>query len=93
MKNQSPSQQMWTRMICVLLGILIFGFGASGISLINIMLINGNKYATLAAEQQLSTTSIDAKRGTVYDCNGNILATSATVWTVYITPKDIENDD
>lgn len=93
MKNQSPSQQMWTRMICVLLGILIFGFGASGISLINIMLINGNKYATLAAEQQLSTTAIDAKRGTVYDCNGNILATSATVWTVYITPKDIEDDN
>ncbi len=93
MKNQSPSQQMWTRMICVLLGILIFGFGASGVSLVNIMLINGNKYATLAAEQQLSTTAIDAKRGTIYDCNGNILATSATVWTVYITPKDIEDDN
>lgn len=92
LKNQTPTQQMWKRMICVLLGIVILGFGASGISLVNLMLINGNKYATLAAEQQLSTTKIEAKRGTIYDCNGSILATSATVWTVYITPQDIENE-
>ncbi|MBR3844813.1 MAG: hypothetical protein IKM39_04830, partial [Clostridia bacterium] len=93
MKNQKPTQQMWKRMICVLLGLVVLGFGVSGVSLVNIMLIQGNKYATLAAEQQLSTTSIDAKRGTIYDCNGNILATSATVWTVYITPQDVKDDN
>ena len=89
---EGPTQQMWKRMLCILLFILILGFGTAGASLFNIMVINGNKYATLAAEQQLSTTAIDAKRGTVYDCNGNILATSATVWTVYITPQDIKDD-
>ena len=89
---ENPSQQMWKRMLCILLAILIFGFGTAGASLIKIMIIQGNKYATLAAEQQLSTTAIDAKRGTIYDCNGNILATSATVWTVYITPQDIKDD-
>ncbi len=80
-------------MLCVLLAIIFLGFGTSAVSLVNIMIVHGNKYATLAAEQQLSTTTIDAKRGTIYDCNGNILATSATVWTVYITPQDIEDDE
>ncbi len=92
MRNDAPTQEMWKRMLCVLLGIIILGFGTSGVSLVNLMILNGNKYATLAAKQQLSTTTIEAKRGTIYDCNGNILATSATVWTVYIAPQDIEND-
>ena len=92
MKNEAPTQQMWKRMICVMLALLTLGFGVSGVSLLNIMILNGNKYATLAAEQQLSTTTIDAMRGTIYDCNGVELAKSATVWTVYITPKDIKDD-
>ncbi len=92
MRNEAPTQEMWKRMLAVLIAISIFGFGTAGASLINIMVLKGNKYATLAAEQQLSTTTIEAKRGTIYDCNGNILATSATVWTVYIAPQDIEND-
>ena len=93
MKNQTPTQQMWKRMICILLGLVILGFGASGVSLVNLMLIHGSKYAKLAANQQLSTTTLEAKRGTIYDCDGNVLATSATVWTVYIAPQDIENEE
>ncbi len=93
MKHDAPTQQMWKRMLCVLLGIILLGFGTSGVSLVNLMIVKGNKYATLAAEQQLSTTAIEAKRGTIYDCNGNILATSASVWTVYIAPQDVENEE
>ncbi len=92
MKKDMPGQEMWKRMLCVLLTVVILGIGTSCISLFNIMVINGNKYSTLAAKQQLTTTTIEAKRGTIYDCNGNILATSATVWTVYIAPQDITDD-
>ena len=92
MKKDMPGQEMWKRMLCVLLTVVILGVGTSCISLFNIMVINGNKYSTLAAKQQLTTTTIEAKRGTIYDCNGNILATSATVWTVYIAPQDITDD-
>ncbi len=92
MKKDMPSQEMWKRMLCVLLTVVVLGVGTSCISLFNIMVINGNKYSTLAAKQQLTTTTIEAKRGTIYDCNGNILATSATVWTVYIAPQDITDD-
>ena len=93
MKKEAPTQEMWKRMLCVLMGILILGFGTSCVSLVNLMIFKGSKYAKLAAEQQLKTTTIEAKRGTIYDCNGNILATSATVWTVYITPQDIKDDN
>jgi len=92
LKNSAPGQEMWKRMLCVLLAIIVLGVGTSCISLFNIMVIHGNEYSTLAAKQQLTTTTIEAKRGTIYDCNGNILATSATVWTVYIAPQDIADD-
>lgn len=43
--------------------------------------------------QQLQDTEISAKRGDIYDRNMEVLATSATAYTVYITPQDIKDDD
>ena len=57
------------------------------------MLVQGGELSLKASNQQLSNTTIAAERGTIYDRNKNVLATSATVWTVYITPKDIETDE
>ncbi len=42
-----------------------------------------------AITQQLRTTQIPAQRGNIYDRNGNILAQSATVWNVTISPSQI----
>ncbi len=84
---------MWLRMLCVFMALLVAGFGLSAGSLVYIMLVNGNRYADLATRQQLTTTSIEALRGSIVDCNGNVLATSATAWTVYITPQDIEGEE
>lgn len=47
----------------------------------------------MAAKQQMESVSIPAKRGNIYDRNGNILAQSATVWNVTIAPNEIDDAD
>ena len=42
-----------------------------------------NKWSALANSQQLTSTTVKASRGTIYDANGQVLAQSATVYTVY----------
>lgn len=50
-------------------------------------------YREYANDQQLTSTTINANRGTVYDTNMNILAQSTTVWNVQITPSNIAKED
>lgn len=88
----APTKSMWIRMMYLGLAIAVLGFGSSTFRLLYLTLIKGPEYSALAAEQQLSTVSLTAKRGTIYDRNGEILATSATVWTVYLTPCDIDKN-
>ncbi len=57
-----------------------------------IQFIKGDEYAAKAESQQFSDTETEAMRGTIYDSSGNVLAQSATVWTVYIDPYNIDND-
>ena len=96
MKKLQPSSvtgavtnTMYVRMIIVLIvSVLLFCVATGGVFWHSI--IKGQKYSALAAKQQLSTVTLTAKRGTIYDRNGEVLATSATVWTVFLSPPDIE---
>jgi stage V sporulation protein D (sporulation-specific penicillin-binding protein) len=47
----------------------------------------------LAYEQQTKNRTISPKRGTIYDRNGKILAKSASVETISITPKNIAEEN
>lgn len=58
-----------------------------------IQVVKGEEYADKAQSQQLSDTEIEANRGTIYDSEGNILAQSATVWTVFLDPSNITDDN
>lgn len=89
----TPTKSMTQRIMAIGLIIAIVGFGWAGFGLLFQSIIKGPGYAAKAADQQLTTVSLTAKRGTIYDCKGEILATSATVWTVYITPMDIDKDN
>lgn len=91
--QKRPTSQMCKKMIAMALTLTIGGFGGALISLVNIMFVKGAEYSKMAADQQSMNTALAAERGDIYDCNMNILATSATVWTVYITPKDIETTE
>lgn len=88
-----PTMNMKKKMLIMTLVLVIGGFGSALVSLINIMFVHGEEYSKMAADQQSMNTTLAAERGNIYDTNMNILATSATVWTVYITPKDIDAED
>lgn len=84
-----PGKQMITRILAVMLVVIIALSAVSTYRLVNIMIINGEKYQNEASEQQLYDSLITAPRGDIYDCNMQKLATSSTAWTVYITPNGI----
>ncbi len=84
-----PGKQMITRIVSVMLILTLSLSLVSGYRLVNIMIINGEKYQSAASEQQLYDSLITAPRGDIYDRNMQTLATSSTAWTVYITPNGI----
>ena len=54
--------------------------------------VRGNQMKEAAERQQTNQTAINARRGTIYDRNQNVLAESATVNTVVCNPQQIEKD-
>ena len=58
-----------------------------------IQFVNGGELQTLAYEQQTLDRKINPKRGTIYDRNKNKLAVSSTVYTITITPTNIEEEN
>lgn len=84
-----PGKQMIIRIIAVMMVLILALSCVSTYSLVNIMIINGEKYQNAASEQQLYDSLITAPRGDIYDRNMQTLATSSTAWTVYITPNGI----
>ena len=83
---------MAKRSMAVALAIIFAGFGIGVTSLARIQLIHGEEYKEKAEMQQLSDTTISPQRGTIYDCNGEILSESATAWKVYLVPSKIKTE-
>ena len=83
---KSPTKQMLNRMLAILI-IMILPVITVGASLVNITVFKGDDYQQKATEQQLYDARITAERGNIYDCKMNLLATSAPVWTVFVTPN------
>ena len=88
-----PGKQMVTRIVTVMLTVIIAFSGVSIYRLVNIMIVNGERFQSEASEQQLYDSLISAPRGDIYDCNMQVLAKSTTAWTVYITPNGIHKID
>ncbi|MBP3463463.1 MAG: PASTA domain-containing protein [Clostridia bacterium] len=57
-----------------------------------IQLIKGTEYKNLANKQQYLDREISAKRGIIYDRNGEILAMSASTEMVTVNPSNIPKD-
>lgn len=88
-----PNQRLKRRTSLLLLCILIIGFGAVLSRLAYLQLGMGEELQEKAVEQQLTDTKINAKRGTIYDSKGDVLAQSASVWQVVMAPAYFENDE
>ncbi len=86
-------RKVFTSRAMILFLVLALLFATDIGRLFYIQVVKGEEYADKAQSQQLSDTEIEANRGTIYDSEGNILAQSATVWTVFLDPSNITDDN
>ncbi len=81
------------RCTAILSVLLILGFGCAVFRLTQLSVIDGKALAEKAVEQQLNDTTINARRGTIYDATGKVLAQSSTVWKIVFAPSNFKNDE
>ncbi len=81
---------MRIRIIVVIVAMCVFLTGYVSITLFNASVVNSKEMSAMANDQQQSSFTIKAKRGTIYDRNNKVLAQSTTVWDIIISPGDIE---
>lgn len=86
-------RKVFTSRAMILFLVLALLFATDIGRLFYIQVVKGEEYADKAQSQQLSDTEIEANRGTIYDSEGNILAQSATVWTVFLDPSNITDNN
>ena len=70
----------------------MLGFGAAVLRLTYLTAVQSSELQESAVDLQLADTTVSAKRGTIYDANGNVLAESASVWQVVMSPVNFKND-
>ena len=58
----------------------------------DIAIVNHDYYQQKATSQQTLDLSVSASRGNIYDRNGNVLAMSATVYNLILSPRDLVQD-
>ena len=59
----------------------------------DISIVQHEHYQQLATGQQTLDLSVSATRGNIYDRNGNVMAMSATVYDLILSPRDLVADE
>lgn len=77
------------RGVVIMFVVAVLAFGGCIGRIGYLTLVKGEEYRKKAEQQQLSDTTVNAARGTIYDANMNVLAQSASVWLVYINPSKV----
>ena len=92
MAKKGASAKLWNRSLILMLLIIVVGFGLVSGRLLYLQTFMAEELQQKAVEQQLSDTTISAKRGSIYDANGNLLAQSITVWNIVLEPANIKEE-
>ena len=90
---RGPNKAMQKRMAILLIIVFATSFLALSGRLVKLQIVDAKFYQAKAIKQQLSVTTINANRGTIYDTNLKTLAQSDTVWDVYVSSAYLKADD
>jgi len=90
---RNSKKKLRNRAVAAILITVVIGFGIGIIGLVSVGLIHGSTYRQKAEAELLSDTVVSARRGTIYDRNGNAMAQSADAWKIYLNPSEIESDE
>ena len=81
------------KMMKIELILFSIGFLIISMKLGYVQFVKGKEYTVKATEQLNISRKIPANRGIIYDCTGNVLANSSTVYTVNINPAKISAEN
>ncbi len=85
--RMDSGQHRRIRVAALLLGVL--AFVPVALRLYQLMVTQYDYYSDIAQRNQTRSTTVTADRGTIYDCNMNILAVSRTVENIYLDPQEL----
>ena len=80
------------RIAVLLLSFLVLALIWAG-RLVYLQVIKAPEYSEAAAASRTLTVDLPARRGTIYDRSGNVLATSVEAKTIYANPKEVTDVD
>lgn len=92
MAAKGPNNQMRARIGVMTLAFVVFGFGLVGIRLLYMQVFNHDFYVQQAASLQTRDTFITPNRGKIYDANMQVLAESAEVERIVVSPKGVVDE-
>lgn len=75
--------------LLVLKGAVLLWAGVLGVRLVQLQILDHKRYAERSKDQSVATVKIAARRGSIYDRNGNVLALTAPVRAVFVNPRMI----
>ena len=76
----------WIFMLCLAAMCILVG------KLVYLQIIKYDEYQRKSVDNILREYEVNAERGTIYDRNMVQLATNISVWRVFISPVDIEDE-
>ena len=88
MNTQSISHERLKRATTVLVGILLVFAILLG-RIFWIQTVDFDRYLQKVIDQMTTQNTVNAERGTIYDRNGNPLATNITTYRIFISPSSI----
>ncbi len=75
-----------------IMGVIVFAvFGALLLRILIIQTVDFDKYQSKVINQMTTESAVSAKRGIIYDRNGNVLATNITTYRLFISPSAIKS--
>ncbi len=71
--------------------VLLVGFGAIGLRLVQVQALSGEEYAAFGVSQRFQDITLPADRGSIFDRNGYDLAVSLPQQTIWANPRQIKH--
>lgn len=84
---------MKRRLTLIIFVVMILVLVYVSVQMYNVAVLESDKFQALANSQQFRTTTVKANRGAIYDRNGQVLAQSVTVYTVFVDPRTFSERD
>ena len=92
MVNTNPSNSMRFRVKIVMTAVFIILFTVVGVNFFKISVVDNEKYQEMANDQHFGSITIPAHRGSIYDAKGSALARSASVYRIFLDPKNFRQE-